>query len=57
MHIVYMVGQRTHEVPPYPDTEVQFEVDTGCSVTVLNKKPCVKLGGLAVMPTLETHPI
>lgn len=49
MHTVYMVGQRTHGVPPYPDP--------GCSVTVFNKEPCVTLGGLAVMPRLETRPI
>lgn len=39
MHTVYMVGQRTHKVPPIQqsvfvnDTEVQFDVDTGWSVT------------------------
>lgn len=59
MYAVYMVGQKSHKVPPIQQsvtingTEVTFEVYTGCSVTVLSRKQYVKLRALAVLPKLE----
>lgn len=63
MHSICRVGPRNHKVPPIQrsviinGTEVHFEVDTGCSVTVLSHKQYVQLRDLAVMPKLETCPI
>lgn len=54
-----MVGQHPQKVPPIQlvlsitGTKVQFEVDTGCSVTILSKKKYAELRDLAVLPKLE----
>lgn len=63
LHSVCMFGQKNHKVPPIQRSvsingaEVNFEVDTGCSVTVLSQKQYVTLRQLDVMPQLETCPM
>ncbi|XP_061584204.1 LOW QUALITY PROTEIN: uncharacterized protein K02A2.6-like [Cololabis saira] len=63
MHALCMVGQNNQKVPPILQsvfingTEVHFEVDTGCSVTIVSQKQYVKLRNLAIMPKLDTCPI